>query len=149
MEQIIKKHPTLDILVSSEGTIYKKDKRKTDPEYEVAKPFNRKGYLRVKIGTVIYSVHRLVLETFVGPCPEGKTCDHINRVRDDNRLENLRWATASEQGFNSATHLRRDTRITVSQVYDRNEYSRQWCSLHRDKVREAQRRYRLKHKVGA
>lgn len=149
MEQIVKQHPTLDILVSSDGTIYKKDHRKTNPEYEVAKPFTRKGYLRLKIGTSIYSVHRLVLETFVGPCPEGKTCDHRNMVRDDNRIENLWWATASEQGFNSATHMRRDTRITVSQVYDRNEYARQWRALHRDQVREASRRYRNKHKAGA
>ncbi len=147
MEQI-KKHPTLDILVSSEGTIYKKDHRKNNPEYEVVKPFIRKGYLRIRIGNTIYSVHRLVLETFVGPCPEGKTCDHKNRVRDDNRIENLRWATASEQGFNSATHLCRDHRITVSQVYDRNGYVRQWNSLHRDQVREANRRSRLKHKAG-
>lgn len=148
MEQI-KKHPKLDILVSSEGTVYKKDHRKTNSEYEVAKPFIRKGYLRIKIGTTIYSVHRLVLETFVGPCPEGKTCDHINRVRDDNRIENLRWATASEQGFNSATHLCRDCRITVSQVDDRNEYSRQYYALNREKVRAYQLSWRANHKVGA
>lgn len=45
-------------------------------------------------------VHRLVAEAFIGPRPEDQTVDHINRVRDDNRVENLRYATASEQNLN-------------------------------------------------
>ena len=45
-------------------------------------------------------VHRLVAEAFIGPRPEEQTVDHINRVRDDNRIENLRYATASEQNKN-------------------------------------------------
>ena len=40
--------------------------------------------------------HRIVAKAFV-PNPEGKKfVDHINRIRDDNRAENLRWVTASE-----------------------------------------------------
>ena len=42
------------------------------------------------------AVHRLVLEAFVGPCPEGLQCDHKNRVRDDNAATNLRWVTQKE-----------------------------------------------------
>lgn len=38
-------------------------------------------------------VHRHVLSTFVGPCPAGMQACHNNSVRDDNRLENLRWDT--------------------------------------------------------
>ena len=41
---------------------------------------------------------------FIGMPPEGKECDHINRVRDDNRLENLRWVTKIE---NERNKLRR------------------------------------------
>lgn len=41
-------------------------------------------------------VYRLVLETF-NPNTESKPqIDHINRNRSDDRLENLRWVTASE-----------------------------------------------------
>jgi len=36
-------------------------------------------------------VHRLVLMAFIGSPKDGEECDHINRKRDDNRLENLRW----------------------------------------------------------
>lgn len=41
------------------------------------------------------TVHRLILETFVGPRPDGMEACHYNGVRTDNRLENLRWDTPS------------------------------------------------------
>lgn len=39
------------------------------------------------------AVHRLVLESFVGPCPPGMEACHANGNGFDNRLENLRWDT--------------------------------------------------------
>jgi len=45
-------------------------------------------------------VHRLVANAFI-PNPENKPeIDHINSIRDDNRLENLRWVTRSENNKN-------------------------------------------------
>ena len=45
-------------------------------------------------------VHRLVAETFI-PNPDNlREVDHINNIRDDNKAENLRWATASENTRN-------------------------------------------------
>jgi hypothetical protein len=48
-------------------------------------------------------VHRLLAKAFI-PNPENKPfIDHINGVRDDNRLENLRWCTNQEnQSFELA-----------------------------------------------
>lgn len=40
-------------------------------------------------------VHRMVLEAFVGPCPEGMEGCHYNDDKSDNRLVNLRWDTHS------------------------------------------------------
>lgn len=40
-------------------------------------------------------VHRLVLEAFVGPCPDGMESCHKNHNRADCRLSNLRWDTRS------------------------------------------------------
>ncbi|WP_081287170.1 NUMOD4 motif-containing HNH endonuclease [Mycobacterium asiaticum] len=41
-------------------------------------------------------IHRLVLEAFVGPRPPGYECLHANDIGTDNRVENLRWGTASQ-----------------------------------------------------
>lgn len=38
-------------------------------------------------------VHRLVLLTFVGPCPEGMESCHGEKGKDVNRVDNLRWGT--------------------------------------------------------
>jgi hypothetical protein len=61
---------------------------------------NSLGYRSVvlKVGTrsQTFKVHRLVAEAFI-PNPEKKLCiNHINGVKDDNRIENLEWCTPSE-----------------------------------------------------
>lgn len=40
-------------------------------------------------------VHRLVLETFLGEQPD-KEVDHINGIKDDNRLDNLEYVSREE-----------------------------------------------------
>lgn len=49
-------------------------------------------------------IHRLVLEAFVGPCPEGMECCHGNGVPADNRLENLRWDTKAANEADKRRH---------------------------------------------
>jgi len=40
--------------------------------------------------------HRLVLEAFAGPCPDGMQCRHIDGNPRNNHLSNLKWGTLSE-----------------------------------------------------
>lgn len=42
---------------------------------------------------VVKKVHRLVLETFVGPCPPGMMARHLDDDRENNTVKNLRWGT--------------------------------------------------------
>src|SRR6266545_5415488 len=50
-------------------------------------------YLRVYPNQKPKYVHRLVLEAFVGPCPDGMEASHENGICRDNRLSNLMWRT--------------------------------------------------------
>ena len=49
-------------------------------------------------------IHRLVLETYVGPCPKGMECRHLNGDKQDNRLDNLCWGTRSENQKDAVRH---------------------------------------------
>ena len=60
---------------------------------------NKLGYTQVTIDNKIYLAHRLAWLYFYGCFPANKL-DHVNRIRDDNRIENLRAATQRENKQN-------------------------------------------------
>lgn len=49
-------------------------------------------------------IHRVVLETYVGPCPSGMQGCHNNGIRKDNNLSNLRWDTSKSNAFDRSRH---------------------------------------------
>ena len=53
------------------------------------------GYRIVSIFGKPHKEHRLVWIYHNGNIPEGMQIDHINRIRNDNRIQNLRLATYS------------------------------------------------------
>lgn len=80
------------------------------------------GYARVAFGNRWHLVHRVVARAFIGECPPGHEVAHQNHVRDDNRVENLRYATRqenlAERRFASLTHCRRaNHELTDENVY--------------------------------
>lgn len=60
---------------------------------------NGSGYYQVviKIDGIKRQVmiHKIVALTFLGPRPNGYVIDHINCIKTDNRIENLRYVTYS------------------------------------------------------
>lgn len=50
------------------------------------------------------TVHRLILETFVGFSCRGEEARHLNGNRTDNRLDNLAWGTSRQNQADRASH---------------------------------------------
>lgn len=53
-------------------------------------------HLTVKVRKETQWLHRLILEAFKGPCPEGLECRHRDGNPANNRPSNLFWGTRSE-----------------------------------------------------
>ena len=88
---------------------------------------NKYGYMIIKLckngKKKCFKLHRLLALAFI-PNPEHKrTIDHINNIRDDNRLINLRWATDKEQQANRYRHPPKD--ITPGNIR-KTKYGYQW-----------------------
>jgi len=58
------------------------------------------GYRKVIINGRPYCVHRIIWFLVYGEDPGKMEVDHINRIRDDNRTENLRLATSQQNKWN-------------------------------------------------
>lgn len=106
----MKLHPVLGIMVRSDGMVLHPAVRKCRghvviPEYWTKGFYDKDGYRRIILNKKKYAVHRLVLEAFE-PEHDGKPfVDHIDRVRDNNSLENLRWVTQLENNYNTSRSL--------------------------------------------
>ena len=89
--------------------------------------YHKEGYLtwkvspssKVKVGSVVgskcrgeylgfgyrgkkYTLHRVIWELHNGKIPEGYFIDHINQDKYDNRIENLRLATPTQNNANTS-----------------------------------------------
>lgn len=94
------KHPNLNVLVRCDGAVFA-----TLPYRWSFGSKYKNGYMYIRVHNKRYRVHRLVAEAFIdNPCNKP-TVDHINRQRDDNSAENLRWATVEEQRENRSDTL--------------------------------------------
>lgn len=76
---------------------------------KILKPgYNGGGYLFVRLcskGTITNMlVHRIVLLAFVGKPHKGQQCAHLNGDRKNNRLENLKWCSVSENHSHKIIH---------------------------------------------
>ena len=95
----------LDKVYYKEGLLYRKyDSGKFKKDSQMGHYNN--GYVIVWDGDKRLRAHRVIWKMFNGAIPEGKEIDHINRVRDDNRIENLRLVDRTHNNLN--TKLRVD-----------------------------------------
>lgn len=77
--------------VSNFGRVYNKKSKKI-----TLTPDGKDKYAKLRISKKKYRIHRLVAEIFL-PNPENKPfVDHIDGDRYNNRADNLRWVTSTE-----------------------------------------------------
>lgn len=73
---------------------------------------NSDGYLTVQVHGRNYPVHRIVMLMCYGFYGEGLEVDHINHVRNDNRLCNLRFVTRSGNRRNQSVNSKNTSGVT-------------------------------------
>lgn len=138
------KHPTLPIYGSEDGRVFNPN---------VGTPTfgrqNSHGYMVVWCQNTLKQVHRLIAEIFIENPDSKPTVDHINRVRNDNRVENLRWATHHEQRENSSQVIERadyGVRSCENKKQYNNAEAKAWYQNHKEYRKAYMRNYYLTHK---
>jgi hypothetical protein len=91
---------------------------------QVAGSIGIQGYLKVKIDRKLYQAHRVAWLLANGAWPEGHI-DHINGVRSDNRIANLRVCSNTENVRNAK--MRRDNTSGIKGVFW-HKASNAWCA---------------------
>jgi len=67
------------------------------------------GYLCVKVDGQLYQLHRIIWVLNDNSDPREMEIDHINGVRDDNRIKNLRCVTKQENQKNRKISVKNST----------------------------------------
>jgi hypothetical protein len=104
-----------------DGLLIWKTKRNGTRDCGGAGHLNKSGYMTVQINGRLYRSHRVIFLWHHGFLPEE--IDHINRIKNDNRIENLRAVSHSENCTNRG--VRSDNPTGVSGV-SWNEKLNKW-----------------------
>lgn len=102
----------------------------------------RNGYRRYNINDKAYSAHILVWENFKGQIPKGYVIDHIDGVRDNNNLSNLRLISQSENMYNAMANGHKgqrgvkqiDSNNNIIQIFISIAEAARYLQISRDKL---------------
>ena len=122
----------------------------------ILKPImDKKGYLTVGLSKnnhiKSFKVHRLVALHFIPNIENKPEIDHINTIKTDNRVENLRWVTPKENSNNplsimtkseSKKGIKNNRHQPVLQYDKDGNFIREW-----DTMTEAETTLNITHKI--
>lgn len=114
-----------------DGVLYWKIKCKGIKIGHPAGCLNKAGYLRTGIGGKSYRNHRLIFLMHHGYLP--KTIDHIDTNRLNNRIENLREASSSQNNWNSKKSVNNTS----------GHKGVKWCKKNKKWVVQVRKNYKL------
>ena len=130
-----------DYIITSEGDVWSKRRKKPIKLKPQKASQSKKGYLQVRLfneytrrgklnktgGFIqkgqLHYLHRLVYEHFVGEIPAGKEIDHIDGNPHNNNIDNLQIITRRENMVKYAHRLSKET-------------GRRYLRAHRDDILE-------------
>lgn len=100
----------------------------TKKERILKQSFDSKKYLIVRLcnrdNQPCFKVHRLVTKAFIPNLENKPFIDHINTIRTDNRVGNLRWCTAHENNINPLTRKHRSEGLKGRDVWMSGKFSK-------------------------
>ena len=92
---------------------------------------NTDGHYHITVCGRLQLIHRLVLESFVGECPQGMECRHLDGNPQNNNLSNLRWGTHSDNVRDAVKHnnhvnqkISNDTVRLIHKLWSTKKYSK-------------------------
>ena len=83
-----------DYCQTTGNLIWRVTKSATAPAGSVAGSVNKRGHVNLMVDKRMYAAHQVVYVLHHGVVPPE--IDHINRVKTDNRIENLRPCTSAQ-----------------------------------------------------
>ncbi len=99
----------------------------------VAGSKNKQGYLQIWVLSKPYLAHRLAWFFVHGRWPSG-AIDHVNMVRDDNRISNLRDSTRSQNGYNRPAPTNNTSGFKGVHWHKRDKLWRSSCTVNGKRV---------------
>ena len=109
---------------TGELTWIKKPSKKIVINTRAGSDNTKTGYRTIYFMGKNYQEHRLIWEWYYGYTPTHQI-DHINHIRNDNRISNLRQVTIAE---NARNRTRRDSRVDESGIW--------WCKRRKRYIAE-------------
>lgn len=93
----------------------------------IAGTIQRKGHAAFKLDGKLYSAHRVIWEMINGAIPKDRYIDHIDGVRSNNAIENLRLVTREGNARNLVSTRKSLSGVQGVILHKSGRWFANWC----------------------